>query len=120
MEHKKINSPVVLFIFKRIDTTKQVIDRIRRVAPPKVYVVGEGHRPNVPGEKELVQQVREMVINELDWGCDVLTNFVPEDIGVGKRMSSGIDWVFSHEEQAIFIEDDILADTTFFIMLMNY
>lgn len=109
-----INTPVVMFIFKRLDTTKQVLDRVRKVQPPKLYIVGEGARPNVPGEAELVEQVRKMVESSIDWPCEVHTNYVPEDIGVGKRMSTGIDWVFKNEERAIFLEDDILVDKSFF------
>lgn len=109
-----INTPVVMFIFKRLDTTKQVLERIREVRPPKLYIVGEGPRPSVPGEAELVNQVRKMVEDSIDWPCEVYKNYVPEDIGVGKRMSSGIDWVFKNEERAIFLEDDIFVDKSFF------
>lgn len=109
-----INVPVVIFIFKRMDTTRLVLEQIRKVKPPRLYIVGEGHRPTVPGEDLLVKQVRDMVESSIDWDCKVFKNYVPEDIGVGARMSSGISWVFENEEQAIFLEDDIVVDKSFF------
>ena len=35
-------------------------------------------------------------------------------MGCKNRVSSGISWVFEHEEEAIIIEDDVLLDISFF------
>ena len=44
----------------------------------------------------------------------MLRNYSDTNLGCKRRMSSGIDWVFSSVEQAILIEDDCLADLSFF------
>jgi hypothetical protein len=41
-------------------------------------------------------------------------NFAEENLGLRRRLSSGFDWVFDHVDRAIIIEDDILAEPTFF------
>jgi hypothetical protein len=38
----------------------------------------------------------------------------PLNLGCGKRVAGGLDWVFSQEESAIVLEDDVLPDPSFF------
>ena len=35
-------------------------------------------------------------------------------MGCGRRISSGLDWVFEREEQAIIVEDDCVPELSFF------
>lgn len=115
---EKINGPlgvpICIFIFLREKQTLELIDTIRKVKPSKLYIVGEGHRPDRIGEKEKVLELRRKVENAIDWPCEVYKNYVPEDIGAGKRIYSGIDWVFAQEEECIFLEDDIRPSVSFF------
>jgi hypothetical protein len=114
MNPYQLNTPVVLFFFNREKTTLKVIDEIRKARPSKLYLVGEGHRPDRLGEKEVVENLRALVEKSIDWPCEVKKNYVPEDIGAGLRISSGISWVFEHEDEAIFLEDDIIPSQSFF------
>ncbi|MDO9630122.1 MAG: hypothetical protein Q7I99_09510 [Acholeplasmataceae bacterium] len=114
MENYQFNTPVVLFFFIREESTMKVLDQIRIAKPKKLYLVGEGHRPNKPGEKERVETLRQLVESRIDWDCEVFKNYVTEDIGAGRRISSGISWVFETENRAIFLEDDIIASQSFF------
>ena len=54
----------------------------------------------------------------VDWLCDVRVNFADENMGRKKRMSSGVDWVFSEAEEAIFLEDDCVPSPEFFDVLL--
>lgn len=114
MDSFKLNTPVVLFFFLREESTIKVLEQIRKVKPPKIYLVGEGHRKDKQGEEHIVQALRKLVEEYIDWPCEVFKNYVQEDIGAGKRISSGISWVFETEEQAIFLEDDIVPSQSFF------
>jgi hypothetical protein len=49
-----------------------------------------------------------------DWPCDVRCNFSDWNLGCGRRVSSGLDWVFSTVDRAIILEDDCLASRGFF------
>ena len=70
-------------------------------------------RPDHPEDVKLCEEVRS-VVTSADWDCPVHTRFAEANMGLKSRVSSGLDWVFDHEEHAIIIEDDCLADGSFF------
>lgn len=106
-----ISTPVTFFIFNRPDLTKIVFQAIAQAKPKKLLVVADG--PRFPEEVEKCEETRA-VIERVDWNCEVITNFSDKNLGCSKRVSSGIDWVFSQFEEAIFLEDDILPTQSFF------
>ena len=54
------------------------------------------------------------VLRQIDWPCDVRINFADYNMGCRRRVSSGLHWVFTQVEEAIILEDDCLADESFF------
>ncbi|MCX8079409.1 MAG: glycosyltransferase [Geminocystis sp.] len=110
---QKIRTPVALIIFKRPETTRKVLNVIRKVKPPKLLVIADGAREDKPGEWEKCLQARE-VVRGVDWDCEVLTNYSDVNLGCRKRVSSGLDWVFSLVEKAIILEDDCIPHPSFF------
>jgi hypothetical protein len=61
-----------------------------------------------------VRQVREIVLNGVDWDCEVKTLFRDENLGCKYGVSGGIDWFFENEEEGIILEDDTLPSQSFF------
>lgn len=110
----QLTTPVAFFTFNRLSTTKQVFEAIRQAEPIKLYLVSDGARAHVPGEKEKVDEVRAYMESHIDWKCEVHKNYAEQNMGCGRRVSSGISWVFENEEEAIILEDDCLPDPTFF------
>lgn len=110
----KLTTPVAFFTFNRLDTAKQVFAQIKKVQPPKLYLVSDGPRNNRAGEDLKVKEVRDYLEANIDWDCEVYKNYAPSNMGCGKRMSSGIGWVFDNEEMAIFLEDDCVPELSFF------
>ncbi|GCL41811.1 glycosyltransferase family 2 protein [Dolichospermum planctonicum] len=108
-----MKTPVAFIIFNRPDTTKRVFEAIRDAKPPKLLVIADGPRADRPGEAEKCAAARA-IIEGVDWECEVLTNYSDVNLGCGKRVSTGIDWVFDQVEEAIILEDDCLPDPTFF------
>ncbi len=92
-------SPVALFIFRRPQHTKRVLQSIREYAPPRLYVIADGARPQVAGEAELVIETRR-VIDEVDWPCEVITQYAESNLGLRQRILTGLDFVFDREESA--------------------
>lgn len=109
-----VKHAVVLFIFIRLDSVLEILSVLSQVKPPRLYLIGEGYRPNRLGEDQRVLLIRDTVKKAIDWPCEVYENFVEIDIGAGRRISTGISWVFEHEESAIFIEDDVIPSLSFF------
>ena len=113
MDNYKLKSPIALIIFKRPDTTKQVFEAIRQAKPSKLFVIADGPRADRPGEAEKCAAARA-VIDRVDWDCEVIKNYSDVNLGCGKRVASGLDWVFEQVEEAIILEDDCVPDPTFF------
>jgi cephalosporin hydroxylase len=109
----QLKTPVCLIIFNRPDTTEKVFEAIRQAKPPRLLVIADGPRADQPGEAEKCAAVRA-IINQVDWDCEVLTNYSDINLGCRKRVSSGLNWVFSLVEEAIILEDDCLPHLTFF------
>ncbi len=76
-------------------------------------MIADGPRMNRAGEAELCQEVRH-IARQVDWPCEVVTNFSDTNLGCQERMISGLNWVFSLAEEAIILEDDCLPDLSFF------
>lgn len=108
-----MHTPVVLLVFNRPGTTQRVFEAVRQAKPAKLLVVADGPRADRPGEAEKCSTTRA-VIEQVDWDCQVFTNYSDINLGCGIRVSTGIDWVFQQVEEAIFLEDDCLPHPHFF------
>jgi len=106
-----MNTPVAFIIFNRPERTRRVFAEIVRANPPRKLVVADGPR----NEQEAASCAEtRAIIAEVDWDCEVLTNFSERNLGCKQRVSSGLDWVFRNCEEAIILEDDCLPDPSFF------
>ena len=108
-----LSTPVAFIIFNRPDTTERVFEAIRQAKPLKLLVVADGPRLDRPDEVEKCTATRA-IIDRVDWDCEVLINYSDINLGCKRRVSSGIDWVFSQVEEAIILEDDCLPAASFF------
>ncbi len=109
-----INTPVLFLVFNRLDTTKQVFESIKRAQPPRIYISSDGPRNNVDGENEVVEIVRNYILENIDWDCEVYTLFRDRNLGCKYAVSEAITWFFKNEEQGIVLEDDCLPIESFF------
>ncbi|NJO52022.1 MAG: hypothetical protein HC840_24360, partial [Leptolyngbyaceae cyanobacterium RM2_2_4] len=109
----QITTPVCLLIFKRPEATRRVLDVIRQVRPPELFVVADGSRVSISEEAEQCLAARA-VVKEVDWECQIFENYSDINLGCRQRVSSGLNWVFENVEEAIILEDDCLPDISFF------
>lgn len=114
MAQDKLTTPVLFLIFNRPEVTRKVFTQIAAAAPTKLYLASDGARSNKPGEDELVQECKDIVLRGIDWNCEVETLFRDKNLGCKAAVSSAIDWFFSHEEEGIILEDDTLPSESFF------
>ena len=105
--------PVLLIGFNRPDLLAGVIEQVRQVRPPRVYLAVDGPRSGRPEEAARVAECQALAAS-LDWGCEVHTLFRATNVGCGRGVSGAISWFFEHEERGIILEDDIHADPSFF------
>jgi hypothetical protein len=85
---------------------------VRRVLP-SLFIIADGPRPGHPTDTERCQQVRD-VVSQIDWPCEVQRNYAEQNLGLKRRISSGLDWVFTQVESAVVLEDDCLPHPDFF------
>lgn len=116
MKKKYLETPVLLLVFNRLDTTVKVFESLKKVKPKKLYVASDGSRSGekyIP-EGEKVQSVRDYITSSVDWNCELKTLFRNQNLGCKLAVSSAMNWFFSHEEMGIILEDDCLPNESFF------
>jgi hypothetical protein len=104
--------PVCLFLFQRSDTVLRIIERLSEVKPKRLYLMCDQGRNEE--EKKRVSLCRETVEKAINWECDVIKDYAPENRGVFGNIGLGALRVFEKEDVAIFLEDDNLPEVTFF------
>jgi hypothetical protein len=108
------NVPILFLTFNRPMQTQRVFDRIRQIKPHRLYFAADGARDNRAGEKAICEEVRDIVLKNIDWECEVKTLLRDNNLGCKNAVSSAITWFFENEEEGIILEDDCLPDLTFF------
>ena len=109
-----LNTAILFTVFNRLDTTKQIFEAIRQAKPPRLYVAADGARANQEDEVEKVQAVRNYIMKNIDWDCEVKTLFRDENLGPKYASVNAISWFFENEEKGIILEDDTLPCLSFF------
>lgn len=107
-------TPVLLLIFNRPDTTREVLAAIRRARPPRLYVAADGPRPGHPTDAATCAAARAVVLDGIDWPCELLTQLRPHNLNCGVGPATAINWFFEHEEAGIILEDDCVPALSFF------
>ncbi len=103
----------MFIIFNRPDLTARVFTEISRARPRTLLVIADGPPAARPGEAENCAASRA-IIDRVDWDCNVLNNYAEVNMGCGRRVATGLRWVFEQVEEAIILEDDCLPHPTFF------
>lgn len=107
------NTPVLLIIFNRPDKVKRLINSLREVKPAKVYVSADGPRDAVPTDSSRCALARD-VIGQIDWPCEVVTNFHERNTGADFGPEKALNWFFNNVDEGIVLEDDCIAHPDFF------
>ncbi len=106
-------TPVALFVYNREAPLRRLLGVLANVRPALLLIVADGPRATHPGDAARCAAVRALV-ERVDWPCEIRRRYADENLGCHRRVASGIDWVFGEVEEAIFVEDDLLPDPSFF------
>ena len=109
-----LRTPIAFIIFNRPGVTERVFARIRQAHPEKLFIIADGPRADHSEDVEKCAAAQRVLKDGVDWPCEVNRDFAENNLGCKKRVSSGLDWVFSQVEEAIILEDDCLPDPSFF------
>lgn len=105
--------PVLLIVFNRPDTTREVIDRLREVAPRRLFVFADGPRATAPADAARCQATRA-VLRDIDWPCTVRKLLLTENAGCLRGVLSAVTWFFQQVPRGIILEDDCVPSGSFF------
>jgi len=75
--------------------------------------VADEPRPDQPEDVRDCVAARS-IIEQVDWDCQVMKNYADVNLGGGRRIASGLGWVFDTVDRAIVLEDDCLPHPSFF------
>lgn len=107
------NTPILLIIFNRPDKVERLIDSLRSVKSTRVYVSADGPRNSVPTDVARCARARA-VIGQIDWPCEIVTNFHERNTGADFGPEKAINWFFNNVDEGIILEDDCIAHPDFF------
>lgn len=104
---------VVLIAFNRPELTRQTLASLAAVRPETLFLIADGPRADRPGDAAACAEVRA-VLDHVDWPCTVHRRYLEANLGCEGSVETGLDWVFSQVDDAIILEDDCVADPSFF------
>lgn len=102
-------TPILLIIFNRPDTTRQVFETIRNQKPRFLYVAADGPRTGNENDIVLCKAARDII--KVNWNCELRIFFREENRGCGYGPAEAITWFFENVEKGIILEDDCILST---------
>ncbi len=109
-----LTTPVLLLIFNRAAPTQAVLAAVRQARPTRLYVAAVGPRPGHPTDAATCAAARAVVLEGVDWPCQVFTQLRTHNLNCGLGPATAISWFFEHEEAGIILEDDCVPSPSFF------
>ena len=106
--------PILVLAFNRADHVEEVMKAISVYKPEKLYLECDGPRPQKIGERESVEKTRQVMLDSVNWPCEVKTLFREKNLGCANAVFDAITWFFMNEEYGIICEDDVILSQDFF------
>ena len=114
MHSDGFTTPVLMAIFNRPDTTKQVFDQVRAARPQKLFVAADAPRVDAPTDGELCENALSCVTEHIDWPCELKVLRRSKNLGCKLSMSTAISWFLDAVPAGIILEDDCVPSPSFF------
>jgi len=105
--------PILLIIWRRPHTLRGVIEALRPLQPPVIYVACDGPSPSRPGEAEQVAASQQLIEELTDWHCTIHRRYSATNQGCRAGVAAALDWFFSEVEEGIILEDDCVPHPDF-------
>jgi hypothetical protein len=109
-------TPILLIGFNRPAQIEQSLKAILSIKPSQLFIALDGPRAQRADDVDSCAQVKNVISRLLESApyCTIHTLYRKQNLGCGKGVSGAISWFFSHVEAGIIIEDDVVADPSFF------
>ena len=108
-----VEAPVLLITFNRPKYLKEVLSALKKAKVSNLFVFRDGPRPMNEADRTAGNQIEELVKN-IDWPCNVITNYMNNNLGCGWGPFTAISWAFQFTDRLIILEDDCVPTPAFF------
>lgn len=106
--------PILFLVFNRPEETGRSFEIIKKLRPKHLFIAADGPRYNNSEDIVDCLNVRNFILNSIDWDCEVKTLFRDINLGCGVAVQEALNWFFNEVEMGIIVEDDIIASSSFF------
>lgn len=111
MARSSTKTPVTIIGFRRPEFTQKVLDVVREWRPQTLNLICDG--PRNTADIEPCAAVKR-VFEQVDWDCEVHRDYAEQNMGLRKRVHSGLSAVFERCDRSIILEDDCVPHSTFY------
>lgn len=108
-----MNVPLLYIAFNRPKVTDISFSVLKAVKPSKLFLAVDGARLGRADDDINCAEVKK-ILSDISWKCDVFHLYHDANLGCGMAVCTAIDWFFSHVDSGIIMEDDLVAETSFF------
>ncbi|MFZ2153301.1 MAG: glycosyl transferase [Microgenomates group bacterium] len=108
---KQLDTPILLIGFNRPDLTARVLAQIEKIRPRKLYIAIDG--PRSESDRLKIVEIKK-IIKQIQGKYVVKTKFQQKNLGCKYGPVAAMNWFFKNEEMGIILEDDVLAEDSFF------
>ncbi|MBO5907601.1 MAG: hemolysin activation protein [Clostridia bacterium] len=113
MHKAKLDLAVLLIFFARPNTLAEVFQKVKEARPSKLFLACDGPRAGNTTDAKSIEECKR-IVSDIDWECEVYTNYSETNQGCGRGPSNAISWAFTHVDKLLILEDDCVADDTLF------
>ena len=106
-------APVLLITFNRPKYLKEVLAALREAHVRRLLVFRDGPRPQNETDIKAGEEIERLVKN-IEWPCEITTNFMNNNLGCGWGPFTAISWAFQYTDRLIILEDDCVPVPAFF------
>jgi len=107
-----MTTAVAIFLYRRPPLARRLLSLLQAERPQRIWLVADG--PKNRSEEQLCQETRQEAEAAVIWPCDLRRVYADTNLGLRKRLESGLDEVFTHESEAILLEEDCHPEPDFF------
>lgn len=113
MQDKQLDTPILLMIFNRPETSDKSFEVVRKMKPRQLFICADGPRKSRPDDNAKCEKARK-IAERVDWPCELKTLFQKENLGCGLGSITGINWMFENVDRGIIMDDDCIPDPSFY------
>lgn len=112
MKKWEIDVSVLVIFFRRADALQKTFAAVKAARPRRLFLWQDGPRneSDLPGILEC-----RKIVEDIDWDCEVYKMYNEKNFGCDPSTYYSHKWAFSMTDKCIVLEDDFVANKSFFL-----